>query len=57
MRYSVLYHDGIRITGEASNFDEIKVKTNALHADYPIKCVTVFFDDVEGGVFDEKKND
>lgn len=56
MRYSVLYHDGIRITGEASNFDEIKVKTNALHADYPIKCVTVFFDD-EGGVFDEKKND
>lgn len=57
MRYSVLFHDETRITGEANNFEDIKAKTNALHAVDPIKCVTVFFDDVEGGVFSEKKND
>lgn len=57
MRYSVLFHDETRITGEARNFEDIKAKTNALHAVDPIKCVTVFFDDLVGGVFDEKKND
>ncbi len=57
MRYSVLFHDDLRISGNASDFEDIKAKTNALHADSPIKCVTVFFDDVEGGVFCEKKNE
>lgn len=57
MRYSVLFHDETRITGEAINFEDIKVTTNALNAIKQIKCVTVFFDDVKGGVFVEKKND
>lgn len=52
MRFSVLFHDETRITGEAKNFDDIKVKTNALNAVDPIKCVTVFFDDEVGGVFE-----
>lgn len=55
MRFSVIFEDATRITGDASNFDVIKSKINALHSVDPIKCVTVFFDD--GGVCDEKKND
>ncbi len=49
MRYSVLFHDETRISGKACNFEEIKAKTNELHASYPIKCVTVFFDDDNNG--------
>ena len=45
MRYSVLFHDETRISGEVSNFEEIKAKTNSLYGNEAIKCVTVFFDE------------
>lgn len=59
MRYSVeLKGDSLitRISGYALDFEDFKAKINALKASYNIKCVTVYIDDVEGGVFDEKKN-
>lgn len=59
MRYSVeLKGDTLitRISGCARDFDEFKAKINALKGSYNIKCVTLYIDDVDGGVFDEKKN-
>lgn len=60
MRYSIeLKGDSLitRISGNARDFDEFRAKINALKSSYSIKCVTVYIDDVDGGVFDEKKND
>lgn len=56
MVYSVLFHDETRISGEAINFEDIKVTTDALNTVKQIKCVTIFFYDVVGGDFIEKKN-
>lgn len=60
MKYSVeLKGDSLitRISGNARDFEDFKAKINALKAQYSIKCVTVYIDDVDGGVFNEKEND
>lgn len=60
MRYSVELTGTAfvsRVSGNATDFDDLKAKINAIKASYNIKSVTIYIDDVEGGFFCEKKND
>lgn len=52
MRYSVLFHDDNRISGDVPNFEFLKMVTNSINNVQPIKCCTVFFDDDKSEEFE-----
>lgn len=62
MRYSaqLMGHLDTRITGKADSYDDLKNqidKINSISQFVSVKSVTVFFRDLDGGLFDEEKND
>lgn len=51
--YTILHHDGTRLSGECKNIVDLKTVVNAMNVVDPVKCCTIFVND-NGKFLDEE---